>query len=146
TTTPFALTAGALARPLMPSPCVPLLRTLTSSVKPGAAAAPAAKRATNAETTTSTAVGLADMALAPSSCHAGCGTDPSGKSSRGIEVAKRSITPSPPPVRAARPRRPRDRPPRGGYGRRRDHLNLYGGGGGFGFADERTTGHNVMES
>jgi hypothetical protein len=31
-TSPFALIAGALKRPLMSSPCLPLLRTLTSSV------------------------------------------------------------------------------------------------------------------
>ena len=34
TTTPSALADGALARPLIPSPCLPLLRTLTRSVKP----------------------------------------------------------------------------------------------------------------
>jgi len=35
TTTPSALADGALARPLIPSPCLPLLRTRTRSVNPG---------------------------------------------------------------------------------------------------------------
>jgi hypothetical protein len=34
TTSPLLFTAGALERALMPSPCLPLLRTLTSSVRP----------------------------------------------------------------------------------------------------------------
>ncbi len=42
TTCPVALADGALARALLPSPCLPFVRTLTNSATPGAAAAAAA--------------------------------------------------------------------------------------------------------